>query len=107
MQLGPQRLAEPLDRELGGAVPGLPWEPAPPKADADRHDVPRPRMAELVQEYPTALHHIHRGEIVGYVIADAKAKDKSRRVAIGGSSDELRYDVKEYVKRLRDASKEV
>jgi hypothetical protein len=50
---------------------------------------------------------IHPGEIVGYVIADAKAKDKSRRVMIGGDQDELRYDVKEYVKRLRDAGKEV
>jgi acetyl esterase/lipase len=44
---------------------------------------------------------------VGYVIADAKPKDKSRRVTIGGDNDELRYDVKEYVKRLRDAGKEV
>jgi DNA polymerase II len=50
---------------------------------------------------------IHPGESVGYVIADAKAKDKSRRVTIGGDKDELRYDVKEYVKRLRDAGKEV
>ncbi len=50
---------------------------------------------------------IHPGESVGYVIADAKAKDKFRRVAIGGDQDELRYDVKEYVKRLRDAGKEV
>lgn len=50
---------------------------------------------------------IHPGESVGYVIADAKAKDKSRRVTIGGDEDELRYDLKEYVKRLRDAGKEV
>jgi DNA polymerase elongation subunit (family B) len=50
---------------------------------------------------------VHPGESVGYVIADAKAKDKSQRVTIGGDKDELRYDVKEYVKRLRDAGKEV
>ncbi len=50
---------------------------------------------------------VHPGESVGYVIADAKAKDKARRVTIGGDSDELRYDVEEYVKRLRDAGKEV
>lgn len=50
---------------------------------------------------------VHAGESVGYVIADAKAKDKSRRVTIGGDNGELRYDVKEYVKRLRDAGKEV
>ena len=50
---------------------------------------------------------IHPGESVGYVIADAKAKDKARRVAIGGEGEELRYDVKEYVKRLRYAGKEV
>jgi DNA polymerase II len=51
--------------------------------------------------------HVHPGESVGYVIADAKAKDKARRVTIGGEGEELRYDVKEYVKRLRDAGKEV
>jgi DNA polymerase elongation subunit (family B) len=50
---------------------------------------------------------VHPGESVGYVITDAKAKDKARRVTIGGDSDELRYDVEEYVKRLRDAGKEV
>ena len=50
---------------------------------------------------------VHPGESVGYVIADAKAKDKARRVTIGGECEELRYDVKEYVKRLRDAGKEV
>jgi len=50
---------------------------------------------------------VHPGESVGYVIADANAKDKARRVTIGGEGEELRYDVKEYVKRLRDAGKEV
>jgi DNA polymerase-2 len=50
---------------------------------------------------------VHPGESVGYVIADAKAKDKARRVTIGGEGEELRYDVKEYVKLLRDAGKEV
>ena len=41
------------------------------------------------------------------MIADAKAKDKARRVTIGGEGEELHYDLKEYVKRLRDAGKEV
>lgn len=50
---------------------------------------------------------VHPGESVGYVIADAKVKDKFRRVSIGGVGEELRYDVEEYVKRLRDAGKEV
>ena len=50
---------------------------------------------------------VHPGESVGYVIADARAKDKARRVTIGGEGEELRYDLKEYVKRLRDAGKEV
>jgi len=53
------------------------------------------------------IHPVHPGESVGYVIADAKAKDKARRVTIGGEGEELRYDVKDYVKRLRDAGKEV
>jgi DNA polymerase-2 len=50
---------------------------------------------------------VHPGESVGYVIADAKAKDKARRVTIGGEGKDLSYDVKEYVKLLRSASKEV
>lgn len=50
---------------------------------------------------------VHPGENVGYVIADAQAKDKTRRVTIGGDDEKLRYDVKEYVKRLLDAGKEV
>jgi len=32
---------------------------------------------------------------------------EARRVTIGGEGEELRYDLKEYVKRLRDAGKEV
>jgi DNA polymerase elongation subunit (family B) len=48
---------------------------------------------------------VHPGESAGYVIADAKAKDKARRVTIGGEGEELRYDAKEYVKRLRDVTK--
>ena len=50
---------------------------------------------------------VHPGESVGYVIADAKAKDKARHVTIGGHNEELRYDVRAYVKRLRDAGKEL
>jgi DNA polymerase, archaea type len=65
------------------------------------------RAALAAQKLRDAGIPIHPGESVGYVIADAKAKDKSRRVTIGGDEDELRYDVKEYVKRLRDVGKEV
>jgi DNA polymerase elongation subunit (family B) len=65
------------------------------------------RAAIAAQKLRDTGIHIHPGESGGYVIAGAKAKDKSRRVAIGGDEDELRYDVKEYVKRLRDAAKEL
>lgn len=50
---------------------------------------------------------IHPGESVGYVIADAKAKNKTQRITIGGEGEPQRYDLEEYVKRLRDAGKEV
>lgn len=65
------------------------------------------RAASAARKLRDAGIPVHPGESVGYVIADAKAKDKARRVTIGGDSDELRYDVEEYVKRLRDAGKEV
>ena len=50
---------------------------------------------------------IHPGESVGYIIVDAKAKDKSQRIAICHDGKNLRYDLEEYMKRLRDAGKEV
>jgi len=50
---------------------------------------------------------VHPGESVGYVITNAKAKDKLQRITVGGDNEKLSYDVKEYVKRLRDAGKEV
>jgi DNA polymerase elongation subunit (family B) len=50
---------------------------------------------------------IHPGEKVGYVITDAKAKDKEKRISIGGEGGAVRYDVDEYVKRLREAGREV
>lgn len=50
---------------------------------------------------------IHPGESVGYVISNAKAKDKTQRISIGGDEEAQRYDLEEYVKRLMDAGKEV
>ncbi|MDX2030221.1 MAG: DNA polymerase domain-containing protein [Blastocatellia bacterium] len=50
---------------------------------------------------------IHAGERVGYVIADAKARDKTQRVSIGGEGETPRCDVKEYARRLRDAGREI
>ena len=38
---------------------------------------------------------------------EQQLKSDDVRVTIGGEVEELRYDVKEYVKRLRDAGKEV
>jgi DNA polymerase elongation subunit (family B) len=48
---------------------------------------------------------VHPGESVAYVITDAKAKNRADRVTTGG--DGVHADVEEYVKRLRDAGKEV
>lgn len=65
------------------------------------------RTAIAARKLQNAGISIHPGETVGYVIADAKAKDKTQRVTIGGEGDEVRYDLIEYVKRLREAGKEV
>jgi DNA polymerase-2 len=48
---------------------------------------------------------VHPGESVGYVISDAKAKNKADRVSVGGS--QARIDIEEYVRRLREAGREI
>ncbi|HKX28205.1 MAG TPA: DNA polymerase domain-containing protein [Blastocatellia bacterium] len=48
---------------------------------------------------------VHPGESVGYVISNARAKNKADRIAIGGK--QTRIDLEEYVRRLREAGKEV
>jgi len=45
--------------------------------------------------------------MMGYVITDAKAKDKEKRILIGGDGVAVRYVADEYVKRLREAGREV
>lgn len=65
------------------------------------------RAAIAARKLRDAGVNVHPGESVGYVIANAKAKDKSQRITVGGDNEKLCYDVKEYVKRLRDAGKEV
>lgn len=65
------------------------------------------RAAIAARKLRDAGVNIHPGEKVGYVIADAKSKDKEKRITIGSEDGVMRYDVEEYVKRLRDAGKEV
>ena len=50
---------------------------------------------------------VHPGESVGYVIADAKARDRKRRVATSQASAKAKYDVAEYVRLLRVAGEEI
>lgn len=65
------------------------------------------RTALAAQKLRDAGIPIHPGEPVGYIIVDAKAKDKSQRIAVARDGENLRYDLAEYIKRLRDAGKEV
>lgn len=48
---------------------------------------------------------VHAGEMVGYVITNARAKRKEDRVSTGGA--DVRPDLQEYVRRLRDAGREI
>ena len=50
---------------------------------------------------------VHPGESVGYVIADAKARDCERRVATSQARAKTKYDVAEYVRLLRVAGEEI
>lgn len=65
------------------------------------------RAAIAARKLRDAGVNVHPGESVGYVIANVKAKDKYQRITVGGDNEKLCYDVKEYVKRLRDAGKEI
>jgi DNA polymerase-2 len=65
------------------------------------------RAAIAARKFRDAGIPIHPGEKVGYVITNAKAKDKEKRISIGGEGGAVRYDVDEYVKRLREAGREV
>lgn len=51
--------------------------------------------------------NVHPGEKIGYVITDAKAKSPTERVSTGGSTGEVKFDQKEYSKRLNAAAAEI
>ena len=51
--------------------------------------------------------NVHPGEQVGYLITDAKAKDKSKRVQAEGAGRAARYDMAEHIKLLEAAFAEV
>ncbi|MGE0128978.1 MAG: DNA polymerase domain-containing protein [Blastocatellales bacterium] len=51
--------------------------------------------------------NVHPGEKIGYVITDATAKSSAKRVSTGRSSGEVKFDQKEYLKRLKAAAAEI
>ncbi len=63
------------------------------------------RAALAARKLQAAGIPVHPGQSVGYVITNAKAKNKADRVAIGGS--DVRVDLDEYEKRLREAGREI
>jgi DNA polymerase II len=50
---------------------------------------------------------VHPGEKIGYVITNAKAKNKADRVAISNRNGLVQYDRREYAARLKAAAEEV
>lgn len=51
--------------------------------------------------------HVHPGERIGYVIADARAKEKAARVRTSSREGTVEYDREEYTRRLEDAAREI
>jgi hypothetical protein len=51
--------------------------------------------------------NIHSGEKIGYVITNAKAKNKAERVSASNRSGSVHYDWQEYAARLKLAAKEI
>jgi DNA polymerase elongation subunit (family B) len=51
--------------------------------------------------------NVHPGERVGYVITNAKAKNKAERVSASNRNGLVQYDRQEYAVRLKVAAKEV
>ncbi|MCI0388482.1 MAG: hypothetical protein MOB07_06920 [Acidobacteria bacterium] len=51
--------------------------------------------------------NVHPGEKVGYVITNAKAKDKAEQVSTSNRNGSVNYDRREYAARLKVAAKEI
>jgi DNA polymerase-2 len=51
--------------------------------------------------------NVHPGERIGYVIADARAKNAADRVTTRSRNGEVKYDREEYLKKLKSAGAEV
>jgi DNA polymerase-2 len=51
--------------------------------------------------------NVHPGEKIGYVITNAKAKNKAERVATSDRNGSVNYDRREYAARLKVAANEV
>src|SRR6266511_2758564 len=51
--------------------------------------------------------NVHPGEKIGYVITNAKAKNKAERVSTSNRNGLVQYDRQEYAARLKVAAKEV
>ena len=50
--------------------------------------------------------NVHPGEKIGYVITNAKAKNKAERVSTSNRNGTIHYDRREYAARLKAAAKE-
>jgi len=74
--------------------------------EVEEYDV-ETRAALAARELGADGVKVHPGEKIGYVITNAKAKNKADRVAISNRNGLVQYDRREYAARLKVAAKEV
>ncbi|HKE03327.1 MAG TPA: DNA polymerase domain-containing protein [Blastocatellia bacterium] len=74
--------------------------------EVEKYDV-ETRAALAARELGADGVKVHPGEKIGYVITNAKAKNKADRVAISNRNGLVQYDRREYAARLKVAAKEV
>jgi DNA polymerase II len=74
--------------------------------EVDEYDV-ETRAALAARELIGDGVNVHPGERVGYVITNAKAKNKAERVSASNRNGLVQYDRQEYAARLKVAAKEI
>jgi DNA polymerase-2 len=65
------------------------------------------RASLAAQEMTAEGVNVHPGEKIGYVITNAKAKNKEDRISTGGSEGAITYDREEYLSKLEKAAAEI
>jgi DNA polymerase elongation subunit (family B) len=67
----------------------------------------RTRASLAAQELIAEGVNFHPGETIGYVISDARAKNKEERISAGGGKAKIAYDREEYLIKLEKAAADI